>query len=82
LAKRKWSGKILVKVAIYVDTSGSMNGKISSEVGNFLEGDSPGIEPRTGIRGFMQRFRGAPSVRKSELAQKMWNHLVPQFTDL
>ena len=73
---------ILVKVAIYVDTSGSMNGKISSEVGNSFEGDSPGIEPRTGIRGFMQRFRGAPSVRKSELAQKMWNHLVPQFTDL
>lgn len=59
-----------------------MNGKISSKVGTAFSENSLDMEHQTGIGRFMQRFRGKSSVRKSELAQKMWNHLVPQFTDL
>ena len=71
----------MVKVAIYVDTSGSMNGQISSEVGEMFGQSGAEIYRPSGIRGFMQRFRGKPTIRKSVLAQQMWNHLVPQFTD-
>ena len=66
----------LVKIAIYVDTSGSMNERIQGE----MDPNSSGA--RTSMfRSFMRALGVKGKVKKSVIARAMWENLVPTFKD-
>ena len=66
----------LVKIAIYVDTSGSMNERIKGE----MDPNYSGIR-RSMYRSLMSSIGLKGKVRKSAIAHAMWGNLVPTFTD-
>ena len=66
----------LVKIAIYVDTSGSMNERFQGE----MDPNSSGA--RTSMfRSFMRALGVKGKVKKSVIARAMWENLVPTFKD-
>lgn len=66
----------LVKIAIYVDTSGSMNERIKGE----MDPNYSGVR-RSMFRSVMSSMGLKGKVRKSAIAHAMWGNLVPTFTD-
>jgi hypothetical protein len=65
-----------VKIAIYVDTSGSMNERIKGE----MDPNYSGVR-RSMFRSVMSSMGLKGKVRKSAIAHAMWGNLVPTFTD-
>lgn len=66
----------MVKIAIYVDTSGSMNERIKGE----MDPNYSGVR-RSMFRSVMSSMGLKGKVRKSAIAHAMWGNLVPTFTD-
>ena len=66
----------MVKIAIYVDTSGSMNERIHGELDEGFSGESRSILGKI-FRGIGMKGR----VRKHLVARAMWQNLVPTFKD-
>ena len=66
----------MVKIAIYVDTSGSMNERINGEMYDNFANVRPSI-----FRSFMRSIGMSGKVKKSRVAQAMWENLVPTFKD-
>jgi len=66
----------MVKIAIYVDTSGSMNERIYGEMDEGFSGDSSSFL-RNIARGLGLKGR----VKKHLVAKAMWENLVPTFKD-
>ena len=66
----------MVKIAIYVDTSGSMNERIHGELDEDFSGESLSVLGKI-FRGLGMKGR----VKKHLVAQAMWQNLVPTFKD-
>ena len=66
----------MVKIAIYVDTSGSMNERINGEMDDNFANVRPSM-----FRSFMRAVGLGGKVKKSRVAQAMWENLVPTFKD-
>ena len=66
----------MVKIAIYVDTSGSMNERIHGEMDDNFANVRPSM-----FRKFMRSIGMSGRVKKSTVAQAMWENLVPTFKD-
>tara|TARA_B100000459_G_C8597802_1_gene210579 strand:+ start:4413 stop:6134 length:1722 start_codon:yes stop_codon:yes gene_type:complete len=66
----------MVKIAIYVDTSGSMNERIHGELDEDFSGESRSVFGRI-FRGLGMKGR----VKKHLVAKAMWQNLVPTFKD-
>ena len=66
----------MVKIAIYVDTSGSMNERIKGEMDDNFANVRPSM-----FRSFMRAVGMSGKVKKSRVAQAMWENLVPTFKD-
>ena len=66
----------MVKIAIYVDTSGSMNERIQGEMSEDFSGETNSIFSKIrrgiGLKG---------KVKKQLVAKAMWENLVPTFKD-
>lgn len=66
----------MVKIAIYVDTSGSMNERIQGEMSEDFSGEANSIFSKIrrgiGLKG---------KVKKQLVAKAMWENLVPTFKD-
>ena len=66
----------MVKIAIYVDTSGSMNERIYGEMDESFSGDSASV-----LRKVMRSMGVKGRVKKHLVAKAMWENLVPTFKD-
>ena len=66
----------MVKIAIYVDTSGSMNERIQGELDENFSGESSSVLRKI-FRGLGLKGR----VKKHVVAQAMWQNLVQTFQD-
>lgn len=66
----------MVKIAIYVDTSGSMNERIYGEMDEDFSGDSSSV-----LRKMARSLGLKGRVKKNLVAKAMWENLVPTFKD-
>jgi hypothetical protein len=66
----------MVKIAIYVDTSGSMNERIYGEMDEDFSGETSSI-----LRKVARSMGLKGRVKKNLVAKAMWENLVPTFKD-